>query len=117
MPSSPRRGRSPTRAALLPFRERPGRTGGRHGNKKAPVVLPETIDTWGERASAALPHRRRNGALNAPRLKRSRRPRRAPKGRPRRPEGEPHPNPAPKGRDGCIEARPLRHSGAFLVRP
>ena len=67
----------------------------------------------GERASAALPHRRRNGALNAPCLKRDRRPRRAPKGRPRWPEGEPHPNPAPKGREGCIKARPFRQSGIF----
>src|SRR5271166_6430401 len=67
----------------------------------------------GERASAALPHRRRNGALNAPCLKRDRRPRRAPKGRPRWPEGEPHPNPAPKGREGCTKARPSRHSGIF----
>ena len=60
----------------------------------------------------ALPHRRRHGALNAPRLKRSRRPRGAPKAGPRWPEGA-APQPASQGREGCIEARPSRQSEIF----
>ncbi len=60
------------------------------------MVLSETIDTWGERASAALPHRRRNGALNAPRLKRSRRPRARPKVGPAGPKASRTPTLPPK---------------------
>ena len=77
------------------------------------MVLPETIDTWGERASAALPHRRRNGALK--RAMPQARPPTAPRAqRPAPPaRRQPHPNPAPKGREGCIEARPFRQSGIF----
>src|SRR5208337_5624602 len=84
----------------------------RDGLRRASSALLLT-EPRGERASVALPHRRRNGALNAPCLNRDLRPRRAPKGRPRWPEGEPHPNPAPKGREGCTKARPSRHSGIF----
>ena len=105
----------------------------RYANKDVPVVLPDTIDTCvmerrraasalllteprGERASAALPRRRRNGALNAPCLKRDRRPRRAPEGRPRWPEGQRTPT-RPQGREGCIEARSIPTVRDFLVRP
>ena len=85
--------------------------------------LPETIDTCvlgqrraasalllteprGERASAALPHRRRNGALK--RAHASTRPPAAPRARGPAPAGPKptHPNPPTQGREGCIEARP-----------
>ena len=97
----------------------------RYANKVVPVVLPETIDTCvlerrraasallltdprGERASAALPRRQaKRRAESAPYLKRDRRPRRAPEGRPRWPEGQ-HPNPPPKAGKGALRRA---HSG------
>ena len=106
----------------------------RYANKDVPVVLPDTIDTcvWdarraaralllteprGERASAALPRRQaKRRAESAPCLKRDRRPRRAPEGRPRWPEGQ-HPNPPPKAGKGALRRAHPGTSGTFLVRP
>ena len=84
----------------------------RQGLRRASSALLLT-EPRGERASAALPRRRRNGALNAPCLKRDRRPRRAPEGRPRWPEVSRTPTPPQKAGKGALRRAHLRHPGIF----
>ena len=80
----------------------------RMGLRRASSALLLT-EPRGERASAALPHRRRNGALNAPCLKRDRRPRRAPKVGPAGPKVSRTPTPPPKAGKGALRRA---HSGS-----
>ena len=82
------------------------------GRRRAASALLLT-EPRGERASAALPRRQaKRRAESAPCLKRDRRPRRAPEGRPRWPEGQ-HPNPPPKAGKGALRRAHLRHPGFF----